>query len=107
LANHEGRLQGIRTALQTMPATRRLAQNAPRRAKINLQPLAVSYVGNRYSGALSVGDQANEVLGCSDRVLHEMDRSGTSSPDHLTQDSEFRMEEHCVPFWCAQAFSIR
>ena len=69
--------------------------------------LAVSYVGNRYSGTLPVGDQENEVLGCSDRVLHEMDRSGTSSPDHRTQDSEFRMEEHCVSFWCAQAFGIR
>jgi len=50
-----------------MPATRRLAQGPPRRAKVNLQPLAVPYVGNRYFGTFSVGDQANEVFGCGNR----------------------------------------
>ena len=46
LAYDERRLQEIRPALQAMPAARRLAQGTPRRAEVNLQPLAVSYLGN-------------------------------------------------------------
>ena len=33
---------------------------------VSLQPLVVPHVGNRYSGTLLVGDQANEVFGCCD-----------------------------------------
>ena len=73
LAHNDGRLQEICPVLQAMPAARRLAQGAPKRAKVNLQPLAVPYLGNRYSRTLSIGDQTNEVFGCRDRVLHKVD----------------------------------
>ena len=46
LAHDERRLQEIRPALQAMPAARRLAQGTPRGAEVDLQPLAVPYLGN-------------------------------------------------------------
>ena len=49
-----------------MPAARRLAQGTSRGVEVDLQPLAVSYMGNRHSGTLSIGDQADEVLGGGD-----------------------------------------
>ena len=41
-----GGLQEVCTVLQAMSVARRLAQDASRRVKVNLQPMAVSYVGN-------------------------------------------------------------
>jgi len=46
LANDEGRLQEVCTVLQAMSAARRLAQSTSRRAEVNLQPLAISHLGN-------------------------------------------------------------
>ena len=63
LANNEGGLQEVRTVLQAMPAARRLAQSASRGVEVDLQPLAVSYLGNRHPGTIPAGDQADEVLG--------------------------------------------
>ena len=60
--------------VQTVSTTRRLAQGAARRAKFDLQPVAVSHLGNQHSGALSFGDKADEVPCSGHRVLHEMDR---------------------------------
>ena len=93
LAHDEGRLQEICPTLQAVSAARRLAQGALRRVEVNLQPLAVPHVGNRHSGTLLASDQANEVFGRGDRILHQMDRGRTSSPDHCTQNPEFRVEK--------------
>ena len=49
-----------------MLAARRLAQGAPRRVEVNLQPLAVPHVGNRHPGTIPAGDQEDEVLGGGD-----------------------------------------
>ena len=79
----------------------------PEELKSIYSPWHVPHVGNRHSGTLPVGDQANEVFGCGDRVLHEMDWGRTSSLDHRAQNPEFCVEEYCVSFWRAQASSIR
>jgi len=52
-----------------MPTARRLAQGAPKRVEVNLQPLTIPHVGNRHSGNFPVGDQANEVFGRGARFI--------------------------------------
>jgi len=60
--------------VQTVSTARRLAQDAARRAEVDLQPVVVSHVRNRHFGALSFGGKTDEVPCGSHRVLHEVDR---------------------------------
>ena len=53
----------------TLPGT-----SAARGAHVDLQPLAISYMGDRHPGTLSFGDKADEVPRSRHRVLHEVDR---------------------------------
>jgi len=73
-----------------------LTQGATRRTQIDLQPLVVPYLGNRYSRAFPFGGKADEVPHGFHRVFHEVDRGRTSGPDYGPQDSALRMEEHSV-----------
>ncbi|XP_068476208.1 uncharacterized protein [Phaseolus vulgaris] len=60
--------------------------------------MAIPYVGNRYSGALSFGNKADEAPHGCHRVLHEVDQSRTSSTDHGPQGPALRVKKHSVPF---------
>jgi len=92
--------------MQAVPTTRQLAQHAPRRVEINIQPMAIPYVGNRYSGAFSFGNKADEVPRGCHRILHEVDRSRTSSTDHGPQGPALRVEEHSLLFRDPEKVSI-
>jgi len=59
--------------VQAMPATRQLAQGTPRRVEVDLQPMAISYLGDRHSGALSFGSATDEVPRGCHRILHKVD----------------------------------
>jgi len=84
-----------------------LAQSATRRAHIDLQPLAVPYLGNRYTETFPFGDTANEVPRGRHRVFHEVDRSRASGVDYDPQDSALRVEEHSMPLWSTETVGVR
>ena len=73
---------------------------------INIQPVAIPYVGNRYFGAFSFGNKADEVPHGRHRILHEVDRSRTNSTDHGPQGPTLRVEEHSVSFRGPKEVSI-
>ena len=60
--------------MQAVSTARRLVQGAARRVEFDLQPVAISHMGNRYSGALSFGGKTNEIPCGSHKVFYEVDR---------------------------------
>ena len=105
LAIDERRLQEVCPVLQTMPTTRRLAQGASRGVEVDLQPLAVSYLGNRHPGTFPAGDQADEVLGVSPHAfspvlcarLPQLPATNASSPPSAPWSWQRRLQQRQVP----------
>jgi len=106
LPDHRGGLHKVRTAVQIVSTTRRLASCAPGGVTINPQPMAFQHMGDWYLGSVSLSISLDEVPGGSHWVLHQVDRSRAHRTDHSPQGSTLFMEEHSLLFWNPKAFSV-
>jgi len=106
LASHKGRLLKLRTAVQAVPTTCWLAQGASKRAQIDLQPMAVPYLGDRYSEAIPFSVTIDDVPCDCNRIFHKVDRAWASSTDHNPQDPALCVEEHSMSFWSPKTVGV-
>jgi len=99
-------LRALTQYIVSCSCARWLAQGATRRAQVDLQPLVVSYLGNRYTGTFPFGDTTDEVPHGHHRVLHEVDRGQASGADDYPQDPALCVEEHSQPFRSTETFGV-